>query len=139
MPLRHALYPGEVNWTEEGHRFSWHMKLRNKAGDTEFHVVDPASGSRWKFDSPATLRRWQYEDMKVRPDMIHQYAEYLGARFALAGYAAQVFVDSRVSLNGRLEQRMIDRHVDLAAQPRSLLPASWILPLEQPARKSERD
>ena len=28
VPLRHWLYPGTVSWTEEGHRFSWHMKLR---------------------------------------------------------------------------------------------------------------
>ncbi len=32
IPLRHFLYPGNVHWTEEGHRFSWHMKLRNKVG-----------------------------------------------------------------------------------------------------------
>ncbi|MCI0746752.1 MAG: HTTM domain-containing protein [Verrucomicrobia subdivision 3 bacterium] len=30
VPLRHLLYPGSVHWTEEGHRFSWHMKLRDK-------------------------------------------------------------------------------------------------------------
>jgi hypothetical protein len=30
LPLRHWMIPGEVSWTEEGHRFSWHMKLRDK-------------------------------------------------------------------------------------------------------------
>jgi len=30
MPLRHYLYPGNVSWTEEGHRFSWRMKLNRK-------------------------------------------------------------------------------------------------------------
>ena len=28
LPLRHFLYPGNVSWTEEGHNFAWHMKLR---------------------------------------------------------------------------------------------------------------
>jgi hypothetical protein len=115
------------------------MKLRNKAGDAEFHVVDPTNGARWKFDSPATLRRWQYEDMKVRPDMIQQYAQHLATEFALRGVNVQVYVDSTAALNGRLDQRLIVREVDLAAQERNLLPASWIVPLSQPARKSERD
>ncbi|HUG89615.1 MAG TPA: HTTM domain-containing protein [Planctomycetaceae bacterium] len=33
LPFRHFLYPGDVNWTEEGHKFSWHMKLRSKRLD----------------------------------------------------------------------------------------------------------
>ena len=32
VPLRHWLYTGNASWTEEGHRFSWHMKLRSKQG-----------------------------------------------------------------------------------------------------------
>ncbi|MDX5442717.1 MAG: HTTM domain-containing protein, partial [Hymenobacteraceae bacterium] len=32
VPLRHFLYPGNVNWTEEGHKFAWHMMLRSKSG-----------------------------------------------------------------------------------------------------------
>ncbi len=32
LPLRHWTYPGNVNWTEEGHRLSWHMMLRVKGG-----------------------------------------------------------------------------------------------------------
>ena len=31
-PLRHHGYSGDVAWTEEGHRFSWRMKLRSKVG-----------------------------------------------------------------------------------------------------------
>lgn len=30
IPFRHWLYPGNPSWTEEGHRFAWHMKLRAK-------------------------------------------------------------------------------------------------------------
>ena len=30
LPLRHRLYPGNVSWTEEGHLYAWHMKLRGK-------------------------------------------------------------------------------------------------------------
>ena len=30
LPLRHYIYQGNVSWTEQGHRFAWHMKLRSK-------------------------------------------------------------------------------------------------------------
>ncbi len=46
MLLRHYAYPGNVSWTEEGHNFSWHMKLRDK--DTlhiEFFAISPKTGS----------------------------------------------------------------------------------------------
>lgn len=36
VPLRHVLYPGTVHWTEEGHRFAWHMMLRTKSGSASF-------------------------------------------------------------------------------------------------------
>jgi len=32
VPLRHLLYPGYVSWNEQGHRFAWQMKLRDKEG-----------------------------------------------------------------------------------------------------------
>ena len=41
MPLRHWLYPGNPNWTEEGHRFAWHMKLRDKDATAVFELRDP--------------------------------------------------------------------------------------------------
>ncbi|MDX1547324.1 MAG: HTTM domain-containing protein, partial [Rhodothermales bacterium] len=44
VPLRHWLYPGNVSWTEEGHNFSWHMKLRDKEGDVEVIATDPTTG-----------------------------------------------------------------------------------------------
>jgi hypothetical protein len=50
IPLRHILYPGEVNWTEEGHRFSWHMKLRSKSGRIAFTMIDPRTNQTWPVD-----------------------------------------------------------------------------------------
>ena len=39
VPLRHLLYPGDVAWTEEGHRFSWRMRLREKEQSIELRVT----------------------------------------------------------------------------------------------------
>jgi len=42
LPLRHWLYPGNVDWTEEGHRFSWQMMLRDKGYELRgFRVQRP--------------------------------------------------------------------------------------------------
>jgi vitamin K-dependent gamma-carboxylase len=46
VPLRHFIIPGEVSWTEEGHRFSWHMKLRDKyPGLFLMEIVSPTTNS----------------------------------------------------------------------------------------------
>jgi hypothetical protein len=41
LPLRHWLYPGDVNWTEEGHSFSWRMLLRDKGYELHSIRVEP--------------------------------------------------------------------------------------------------
>lgn len=43
LPLRHHFIPGDVLWTEEGHRLSWRMMLRSRQGAVRFRVVDKAT------------------------------------------------------------------------------------------------
>src|SRR6185369_13957879 len=50
MPLRHFLYPGYVSWTEDGHRFSWHMKLRGKQSAMAIIVRMPNTGATFAID-----------------------------------------------------------------------------------------
>ena len=40
VPLRFALYPGDLFWTEQGYRFSWRVMLMEKAGYAQFSVLD---------------------------------------------------------------------------------------------------
>jgi uncharacterized membrane protein YphA (DoxX/SURF4 family) len=141
VPLRHFLHPGEVSWTEEGHRFSWHMKLRSKASKATFVVTDPLTQERLLVDPRAELEDWQARKMAGRPDMILQYAHHLAARFARAGpdgtlLRPVVRAEVHCSLNGRDPQPLIDPAVDLAAVRRSLRSASWIVPLREPLKQS---
>jgi vitamin K-dependent gamma-carboxylase len=137
LPLRHWLYPGDVAWTDEGHRFSWRMKLRDKQGAAAFQITDPETGQSWTANLGRYLPRWQYNEMVERPDMLQQFAQYLGDQETQPGHArVQVRVDAEISLNGRRRQPMIDPSVDLGAIPRSLRPASWITDLTAPRRKS---
>ncbi|MGH7198557.1 MAG: HTTM domain-containing protein [Candidatus Omnitrophota bacterium] len=133
FPLRHWLYPGNVNWTEEGHRFSWHMKLRGKEIRYAFAVVDPSTRQLWKINPRDYLTSRQAKKAGTRPDMILQFAKHLAKEYEKKGHpGVKVHASVFASLNGRKAQQMIDPEVDLAAQPRNLMPAPWILPLKEP-------
>jgi vitamin K-dependent gamma-carboxylase len=133
VPLRHFLYPGNVNWTQEGHRFSWHMMLRTTKGVATFHATDPESGRTWTIDPLDQLSVRQTIHVVMYPDMALQFSHGLADSFRAEGYE-QIEVRANVvaSLNGRESQHLIDPTVDLAAQPRTLAPSTWILPLEKP-------
>ncbi|HKO96380.1 MAG TPA: HTTM domain-containing protein [Pyrinomonadaceae bacterium] len=130
MPLRHYAYPGNVSWTEEGHNFSWHMKLRTKGGNSIFSVVHPQSGQSWTIDPAQYLPPWQLIKMSTKPDLIVQFAHHLAEEKRRQGYDnVEVRAKVMASLNGRRQQLMIDPDVDLTKVGVSLLPARWILPL----------
>ena len=140
VPFRHFLYPGNPSWTEEGHRFAWHMKLRNKNSRATFFVTDPTTNLDRTVDPTEYLTRWQARKMAGRPDMILQFAHHLARQAREEGHQnAQVRAQVRTSLNGRERQLLIDPDVDLAAQPRTLKPAPWILPLTEPLREPSTD
>jgi vitamin K-dependent gamma-carboxylase len=139
LPLRHHLYPGDVHWTEEGHYFSWRMKLRDKTGQAQFFVTDPVSQSSWEVDPFAYVTKRQYGEMVGQPDMILQLAQHIARSLREQGYPQiEVRVWVGVSLNGRNPQVLIDPAIDLAAQPRSLLAAHWIVPLTEPLTVGRR-
>ncbi len=123
-PLRHWLYPGDVAWTEEGHRYAWRMKLRAKPGSVSVKRVDPETGEM----SEVNLGRYlTYEQVKVlpgQPDMLFQLAHFLNQQ---DGAAYRVV--SMVGLNGRPYELILDPNVDLGrAEYRPFQPTEWILP-----------
>jgi vitamin K-dependent gamma-carboxylase len=130
MPLRHFLYPGNVSWTEQGHRFAWHMKLRDKDGEGRFFATDVTTGTTWEIDPGQYINREQFNEMIANPEMILQFAHHITAERIRAGEGAvEVRAWVEASLNGRASQMLIDPQVNLAAQPRTLLAADWIVPL----------
>jgi hypothetical protein len=139
VPLRYLLYPGNVSWTEEGHRFAWMMKLRDKDAEARFTVRDPASGREWRVSPGRYLERHQAGEMEARPDMILQFAHHLARVWAEERKIAGVEVRARVcaSLNGRKAALLVDPQRDLARVDRSLRHADWILPLAQPFERPE--
>lgn len=134
VPLRHLLYPGNVSWTEEGHRFAWQMMLRDKTGLVDFTVTDPGSGRVWHVSLTDYLTPRQIRKMATRPDMILQFARYLARVWEQEKHLpdVEVRVQTAISLNGRLPAPMLDPDRNLAAVPRDLRHADWILPLTEP-------
>ena len=136
IPLRHFTYPGLVHWTEEGHRFAWHMKLRSKGGRATFRVVDPVSGRAWKVDPNSYLEPKQARKMATRPDMLLQFVHYLEEQWRQDYELAdvEIYADCKCSLNGRRRVPLIDPERDLSKEARNLKHADWILPLNEPLR-----
>lgn len=135
FPLRHWLYPGSVHWTEEGHKFSWHMKLRSKNGNATFVIKDREADKTWGLDPRQFLNNRQYGKMITRPDMILFFAHWLRDYYKeTENIDVDVYADAWSSLNGRKPQRLIDPSVNLAEVHWSPLPSSWIVPLHTPLR-----
>lgn len=133
LPLRHYLYPGNVSWTEEGHNFAWHMKLRTKVGEAVFTVTDPRTGQTWTVKPEDHLESHQVMKMTTKPDLLVLFAHHLAEEKAREGYDdVEVRARVMVSLNGRQPQLLIDPNVDLAKEEVGLLPAPWIVPLTTP-------
>ena len=128
IPLRHWLYPGDVAWTEEGHMFSWRMKLRDKqAQEMTFRIRDPESGHEWGIEPGDFLTDRQKVRMAGQPDLIHQFALHLAEEYRKEyGSELEVRVNAIVSLNGGKPAALIDPEVNLAAQPRDLRCKPWI-------------
>jgi len=130
LPFRHLLYPGPVDWTEEGHRFSWRMKLRDKRGTLSFVAVGKETGETNPLTGvESVLTGLQRQMMLHDPEMIRQFAHHVAEGLASTGYGpVEVRAITSISLNARPPQPMIDPEVDLASQPRRFH-APWIVPL----------
>ena len=132
VPLRHFAIPGVVHWTEEGHGFAWHMKLRSKSGTALFHVVRTSTGERTTVDPALELTEWQARKMAARPPLILQYAHHLERRFEAGGRGeVEVYVESLVRLNARAAQPLVDPAIDLTTRRIGWGKADWIVPLNR--------
>lgn len=135
MPMRHHLYPGNVSWTEEGHNFSWHMKLRDKNGEIGFTARDPETGQYWRIDPEHFLSSRQLRKMTTRPHLIMQFARAIEPELLreLELADVEIYGAASVSLNGRPRTALIDPNADLTSVRWGLRASEWVLPLEQPS------
>ena len=129
MPFRFLAYPGNLFWTEQGFRYSWRVMLMEKAGYANFKVVDGVTGKRFYVNNSDFLTAQQQKMMSTQPDMIVEYAHFLGDKFAKDGHQnIEIYVESFVALNGRSSRPYIDTNVDLMQVSDGFENKEWILP-----------
>ena len=132
VPLRHLAYPGRPSWSEEGHWFAWHMKLRTKRGRVRFHVDDLVDGSTEIVYLNGLLSERQDRKARGHPELLRQLAWHVREQAEADGRSVRVRVENRMSLNGRPPQAIIDPEADLSREPWTWAPAPWIVPLAHP-------
>lgn len=133
MPLRHWLYPGNVNWTEEGHKYSWRMKLRSKINIGHFYIVDPVMNRRKEIPASFFLDDWQEKVVLGVPDLIVQFAHMLEEDLRKEGVEGiEIKGVFWTSLNGRNFQPLMDSTVNLLDLEVGLAHNPHITPLKQP-------
>jgi hypothetical protein len=103
--------------------------LMEKSGYTNFKIVSPQSNKSFTVNNEEFLTSYQIKQMSFQPDMILEYAHYLGDYYKQQGILdVEVYAESYVSLNGRRSQPFVDPKVDLYRQTESFLHKTWILP-----------
>ncbi len=129
LPLRHFLWPGNVSWTEEGHRFAWHMKLRSKQGSLYFIARDPETGREQMLHISKDLTDRQIGKMTGRPDMILQYAHFARDRLKTRGMKnPEIYAKTSISLNFKPRRPLIDPNANLSEKEYSVwFHNDWIL------------
>jgi len=128
FPLRYLLYPGNLFWTEEGYRFSWRVMLMEKAGTALFYVKNPETGREGVVDNLEFLNAHQEKQMSFQPDMILQFAHFLGKKYKLEGQEIpEVRVEAWVTLNARPSHLIIHPKINLSKVQDSWKSKSWIL------------
>lgn len=129
LPLRHYLFKDDVLWTEEGHRMSWRMMLRERRGFGQFKIVRQ-NGKEIFIDLKKHLTIGQQRKVLSYPDFAWQFAQYLKRDLKEEDDNISVYlINSKLSINGRTAAPFIDPKVDLANIPwKPYTHSSWILP-----------
>jgi hypothetical protein len=116
-------------WAEQGYRFGWRVMLMEKAGTATFFVKDSLTGREGIVDNREFLNPHQEKQMAMQPDMILQFAHFLGEYYAKQGVnSPQVRAEVYVTLNARPSELLVDPSIDLMKETDSFSAKTWILP-----------
>lgn len=116
LPLRHYFIKGDVLWTEEGHRLSWRMMLRQKNGYASFKIVDKKTKASWQYNYYDKLTVKQRGFAVTKPDGIWQLCQRIKKEYAAQGKDVGVYVNVMVSVNNGPFIQYVNPDTDLAAE-----------------------
>ncbi len=114
FPWRYVLYDSNLFWSEEGYRFSWRVMLMEIAGTATFFVKDGQTGREGVVINSEFLNEHQEKQMAMQPDLILQFAHFLGEHYRKQGVRdPEVRAEIYVSLNGQASRLYIDKDLNL--------------------------
>ncbi len=113
LPFRHIFFPGNLLWSEEGFRFSWHIMAAHKSGLVTFFIKEEGKEKKQvSYNSILTQR--QLGQMTTDPAMIWQFANFIYKEEEKKGKKNfGIYAEAYVSLNGKPAVLMMDPEVDL--------------------------
>lgn len=110
FPLRHYLIDGDVLWTEEGHRLSWRMMLRERSGYIIIKIKDVVTGKEVVYDYHKNLTQKQINNLATKPDFIWQYCQRIKKEYN--NQQISIFIDCKNSINRGDYKTLIDPKQD---------------------------
>ena len=127
FPWRFVLYPGNMFWTEQGYRFGWRVMLMEKAGTATFYVRDGMDGREGVVFNNDFLNPHQEKQMAMQPDMIIQFAHFLGEHFRQGGMSdPRVRAEVYVTLNGAPSRLLFPDTLNLLTVSDGWAPKTWL-------------
>lgn len=112
LPLRHHFIEGDVLWTEEGHRLSWRMMLRERNGFITIQIKDLKTGNVSIYDYRKNLTDKQAQNLATKPDFIWQYCQRIKEEYKDKPIA--IYIDCKNSINRKEYKTLIDPKFDMA-------------------------
>lgn len=136
LPWRHLFYRGNVNWTEEGHFFAWHMKLRDKKTVCKFRWHDPETGDVGDINVLHYITQQQASHATSDPEMIVQLCRFLKQEVSRdRKRECRILALNLTSLNGRRPQPLVNPTLDLGSvDAAAYLPREVFVPLTEPLK-----
>lgn len=110
LPLRHYLIKGDVLWTEEGHRLSWRMMLRERSGYINIKIKDNNTNEVFIYNYNKDLTPYQAKNLATKPDFIWQYCQRIKKEYAYKNIS--IYIDCKNSINRGEYKTLIDPKQD---------------------------
>jgi hypothetical protein len=119
LPLRHFIIPSNPDWTGEGQRFAWRMKIQTRTTEEMAYRVWNMDGKKiHDFDMTSRfnyLNGDQINQMQYYPEMMLDYAHFLGDQIKKLERCqnVEVRVFAKISINGNEPQLLTPMETDL--------------------------
>ena len=98
-----------------------------KAGTAQFFIKDAETGREGLVNNAEYLNLHQEKQMAMQPDMILQFAHFLGRHYEKSGVKnPKVRAEVFVTLNGKPSRLLIDDQLDLMELEDGWQPKKWI-------------